>query len=161
VLIIDGGTPVIDTGIADAAGCADFCDACDEIQNICTVDCSGSNCDNGIDITCPPGWTCAIECIGTDACRGGGAVNCDGTCEIICAGTVACENLPVTCSGDFCSIVCEGTDACDSAVRCNASDCDITCDGTGACEDDGTCCNGGSCGGQCTELNGGNCSCPL
>jgi hypothetical protein len=135
---LDGARPPDGPGPPDAPipPCPGFCTSC--TGTICVVDCSGSRCTGGIDVTCPAGWTCQIDCV----------------------GSTACELGVVACSGESCVINCIGTDACDvGGARCSAPVCDITCSGSGACEEGGACCNGGDCGAQCTSVNGGNCSC--
>jgi hypothetical protein len=130
----DGAGPP--DGPLDAGPCPGFCTSCS--GTTCVVDCSGDRCTGGVSVTCPPGWTCQIDCLGTTACEVG----------------------VVSCSGESCVIHCVGGDACDvGGARCNATTCDIVCNGGGACEEGGACCNGGDCGSQCTSVNGGNCNC--
>ncbi len=153
-----GDAAVTDAAPVDAGGCPAACDSCDVGARTCAIDCGGNQCADGVDVTCPVGWTCQVGCIGDNACRNG-PVSCAGDCEITCMGAKACEKGQVSCVGTSCAIDCVGADTCDSAVRCNALSCDVTCSGDGACEDLGVCCAGESCGAACTASNGGSCAC--
>lgn len=151
---VDAGDP--GTGDIDAAPpCPPGCSSCDGA--ICRVDCSGSRCNTGTDILCPPGWSCLIECTGRRACRDG-RVRCIGDCEIVCRGDEACERSPVECQGNGCAISCDGSRACDQGVDCTAIDCAIECTGQEACGS-GACCAGTDCGADCTASAGGSCTC--
>jgi hypothetical protein len=137
-----------------------MCTSCNFLDDSCTLDCSVSDCSGGVDLTCPDGFHCRIECVGAVACLDDD-ITCHGDCSIRCEGTSACRDAAVACDGPRCDIGCTGDNACLDQVDCNADSCVVICDGVAACDGPGgVCCGEGSCGVDCSSANNGNCDCP-
>ena len=116
---------------APGGACPDACTGgCN--GNTCIIACEANAC-KGVNITCPVGFDCQIECVGQHACQST-AIDCpaDHDCSIQCDSTVdgnhACEDVVFTCSNGPCSMNCVGDEPCKgTAVNCGANACSVTC----------------------------------
>lgn len=94
------------------------------------------------DAVCPPECTggchvgvCAIDCIGSDACRQDTITCPDGySCAVTCSGDRACERANIQCPAVYgCAVSCESANACtDADVFCGPGACEATCGGGGS-----------------------------
>ncbi len=102
--------PQSDSGPCPTAcinGCAD---------GVCQLDCAKG-------CTCPPGYTCKVECKGGSCQK---SIDCSKAkaCVISCDQN-AC-NLPIDCGGASCTIGCFKS-SCNGPILCGTGGCKVTC----------------------------------
>jgi hypothetical protein len=113
------------------AECTGGCTA----DNVCVIDCNGTQKCFAKMMACPPGYACEVRCTGDEACDGNSIVQCpDGpyACALICEQHDGCADLIFQCAAGPCSVNC-GSDpeACEqTTVRCGTGSCGASCTGT-------------------------------
>jgi hypothetical protein len=140
----DAGLDPADASADAAPGCSEACalaaGTC--VDRTCVFSCTTDRpCDKP---RCPAGLSCAIQCIGKQACRGDVECKSGESCSVTCNGEQACT-ANVLAEAPRTEIRCGGYQGCFAKVRCEGGGCDIACE-LGSCRLDEVRC----CGSPCT-----------
>ncbi|HZO16286.1 MAG TPA: hypothetical protein VFB62_23590 [Polyangiaceae bacterium] len=117
--------------------CPDVCNGgCNGPNNTnCVIVCGSTGCI-GDTIVCPPGFSCELQCDGSEACDEA-TLDCPAeySCKVTCANaTESCEALVINCgTSASCTVDCgQGSSACLlTELQCGKGACGAKCSGGG------------------------------
>jgi hypothetical protein len=118
---------------AVGGACPAECASC--VNDVCLIDCNGSQACKSDTIVCPAGFDCDVQCGGFQGCDGASiACPADHACSVTCGAAQSCKSTAIVCSTGVCAVSCSADNqACQgNVITCGSNQCSATCAGANA-----------------------------